>query len=224
MHPGDSSLGAPTEEIIACRCTTMAVFKGESLKSTTIYDEEDAGTVEWLKRQDEDFQRYYLKGNKKFQLFQHNKLKPEDLLLKIDEIASDMTEKDGIIKEIRSNNIRVRSGATPYERIDLYHEKRQEYDKRRVFGKNGKVNYDLDLNTHRNLKRHKIAPHVHMWNDGTKESKYKALTLEQVETNKDIILKVYNKQYYNSYLKACEEKDEDIKKNILEKLTRSWYK
>lgn len=78
MHPGDTSQGAEVEEIIACRCTTYPVLKGESLKSNTVYDSPDYGNANWLKEQDKGFVESYLGSKNKRLLFETGALKEND--------------------------------------------------------------------------------------------------------------------------------------------------
>ncbi|WP_165000287.1 phage minor head protein [Anaerophilus nitritogenes] len=86
MHPGDGSLGANAKEIVKCRCTMFPIFKGESTKSNTPYDDKDVGKSNWLRRQDRDFRENYLGGKTKRQLFDAHLLKEQDFTKKYREI------------------------------------------------------------------------------------------------------------------------------------------
>lgn len=78
MHPGDGSLGAAAKEVCRCRCTMYPIFKGESLKSETVYDDKKVGTKEWIKDQDKGFIEEYLGGKQKRILLLADVLQEED--------------------------------------------------------------------------------------------------------------------------------------------------
>jgi len=90
LFPLDSSLGAPAGEIINCRCTLFAIFKGEGLDSDTVYDDKDVNTKEWLSRQSEDFQVEYLGGETKKDLFQSNLLSIGDSRKSLNDILGNL--------------------------------------------------------------------------------------------------------------------------------------
>lgn len=92
-YPGDNSLGAEAKELVRCRCTLYPVFKGEDIESTTIYDDKDVGTVGWVLRQDEIFQRDYVGGDAKHKLFSRRLLSPNDLTKSWSKIKKDINTK-----------------------------------------------------------------------------------------------------------------------------------
>lgn len=92
-YPGDKSLGAEDKELVRCRCTLYPVFKDEDLDSNTIYDDKDVGTVEWVLRQDDIFQRDYVGGNAKLKLFSRRLLSPNDLKKPWGKIKKDINSK-----------------------------------------------------------------------------------------------------------------------------------
>lgn len=105
LFPGDTSLGASAKEVIACRCILQPVFEDESLESSTIYDDKDFGTEEWLYRQDDNFQEDYISS---LNLTRDNKY--EDVLLTSKEkraINEYISSGSYVINEKLRNNMKL---------------------------------------------------------------------------------------------------------------------